>query len=155
MTERTEELGLAARLPIVVGGQVVELRTLNLDESEKWLERIDTLRDVDMSLVPVNTMLELVHAYDVERKLGSVASLRKRFTQRELYDAINSMVRAEAPFQEDARSVVAASGLNLVLSPLLQQIAVLSQRASSTNGPSPSGASIPASSGDDSAKSGS
>jgi hypothetical protein len=43
VSERTEELALAARLPIMVGGQPINLRTLTLEESEKWQAKVATL----------------------------------------------------------------------------------------------------------------
>jgi hypothetical protein len=157
--ERTEELGLAARLPISVGGQLVQLRTLNLDESERWLGKVSAAvarLDVpdtgnpatvlaDLAKQPAVVMLELVRAYDVENVLGTATALRKRMTQRELYDAVKQMVRAEAPFLEDARSVVEAFGpqLRAMAAGLLYRMSVQSQPANSTNGRSLSGASTP------------
>ncbi len=138
MSDRTEELGLAARLPIQVGGETVELRTLNLDESEKWLARFGELDDqADM---PTNAMLTLVVAYDLEKKLGTSASLRKRFTQVELKVALEGMVTAENPFGMEARSLVKESGANVPrTSPLMYHMIVRSLRASSTSLPLPNG----------------
>lgn len=152
---RTEELGLAARLPIVVGGEQVELRTLNLDESEKWQAKLadgiagfDIPESNDPSVVfaalakqPTKVMLELVTAYDVGKVLGTPASLRKRITQRELYAAVKQMVSAEAPFVTDARSVVEAFGpqLRALAATMLERVVNRSQQANSTNGRSLTG----------------
>lgn len=141
MIPRTEEDGLAARLPITVGGEAVTLRTLNLDESEAWLARLDDIGKIEGASIPVDVALDLVLAYDVDGTLGDPVAARKRFTKRELFDAVNQMASAEDPFLEDARSVVAASGLYRNLSPLMYQLVIRSQQASSTNGASPSGAS--------------
>ena len=153
MADRTEELGLAARLPVQVGGETVELRTLNLDESEKWLARFGKLEvEADM---PAQAMLDLVIAYDVEKVLGPSASLRKRFTQRELHDALEQMVRAEAPFQEAARLVVKASGLAATPGSLMYHLIVRSLRANSMSSPLPNGDSTQQASGSNSPKKGS
>lgn len=154
MIERTEELGLAARLPIVVGGQLVELRTLNLEESEVWLGKLaeiagnfDLPDKADPNAVlaafakqPPRAMLEMVQAYDLDEQLPR--NLKQRFTQAELYNALKTMVRAEAPFLEDARSAAEAFGpqLRVMAASVLFN---LYQQASSTNGLSPSGDSTP------------
>lgn len=154
MIERTEELGLAARLPIVVGGSVVNLRTLNLDESETWQAQLAAkVTDFDLpdqgdaaavltafTKQPTSVMLELVLAYDADGRLP--ADLRKRLTQAELYAAIKQMVIAEFPFVMDARSMAEAFG------PQLRAMAAsvlfsLSQRGSLPSGPSPIGESTP------------
>lgn len=138
--ERTEELGLAARLPIVVGGQPVELRILNLDESEKWQEQFEQF-DVSFD-TPAEAkrttaaMLELVTAYDIDGALG--VDLRKRFSRGELYAAFKQMTRAEMPFLEDAPSAAQVFGEMLASRLVVGQF----QSASSTNGRSPTGAAI-------------
>lgn len=158
MIERTEELGLSARLPIVVGGQQVELRTLNLEESETWQAKLaaavakyDLPESPDPATLfaafvrqPTGVMLDLVLAYDLDKKLGTRAALRKRMNQRELYAAVKTMVSAEAPFLEDARSVVEAFGpqLRAIAASVLTTAAIQSQRGNSTSGPSPNGVSI-------------
>jgi hypothetical protein len=139
--ERTEELALAARLPILVGGQQVELRTLNLDESDKWLKQLDALGEVELSDLSVDEQVRIVLAYDVDNVLGNQRDARKRFTKQELYDALNQMVKAEVPFLEDARSVVMGFGQNL--SPLMYQLLVRLPSEKSTSGDSPSGDSTP------------
>lgn len=157
MIERTEELGLAARLPIVIGGQPVALRTLNLDESEEWQGKLaaavaefDLPSSADPTALftaiarqPTRIMLALVEGYDVDHALG--ANLRQRFTQRELYAALKQMVSAEAPFVEDARSVAEAFGpqLRMLAWQLLARLGAPSPPASSTNGRSPTGDSTP------------
>ena len=134
--ERTEELGLSGKLPIYVGGSPVELRTLNLEESEKWLGRLRTLDDKGIG---VDELLDLVLAYDVEKVLGPRASVRKRMTQRELSATFNQMVRAELPFLKDAPSVESEFG-RLLAQGVLGRLFL---RESSTNGRSPSGDSPP------------
>lgn len=143
MIERTEELGLAAYLTISVGGQQVRLRTLDLDESEAWLAQVDAVGKVESTDIPLDVQLDLVRAYDKDGVLGD--DLRKHFTKRELYDATNQMVSAEAPFLEDARSVVEASGRSLWkgMGALMYRLVVQSLRESSTNGPAQSGGSTP------------
>lgn len=159
MIDRSEELGLAARLPIAVGGQLVELRTLNLDESEKWTTKLGaSVAGIDigssddpaqvfaaLAAQPAKVMLDLVMAYDVDKKLGTLVSVRKRFTQRELYAAVKQMVKAEAPFLEDARSVAEVFGpqLRTMLGVLMETGADRLRRANSTNGLSPNGVSTP------------
>lgn len=159
MSERTEESALARRLSISVGGEPLELRTLNLDESEDWLAKVggsiagfdlptgqDAAETFDLlARTPTRTMLELVRAYDVDGKLGEESELRKRLSQRELYEALKVMVVAEAPFASDVRSVVAAFGPDLRrgVGILIGTLASRYQPASSTNGHSPPGDSIP------------
>lgn len=158
MDERTEELGLAARLPLQVGGAQVVLRTLNLDESEDWLALLaDQVAGFDLgegdpaqiftqlAQAPVRAMLELVMAYDHDGRLGSVNDLRKRMTQRELYAAVRQMVTAEAPFVQDVRSVGEAFGpqIRIVVMQVVAMIASRLQPANSTSGPLPTGTSTP------------
>lgn len=139
MAERTEELGLSARLPIVVGGQEVTLRTLNLDESDEWQKQFAALElstDTDGdAATATDKMLGLVEAYDVDGALG--AALRKRFTRRELYDAVKQMAASENPFLSEEPSVAKAFGQVLANHLLLTQF----QPASSMNGQPPTGAS--------------
>jgi hypothetical protein len=160
VSERTEELALAARLPIMVGGQPINLRTLTLEESEKWQAKVATLvvgfelpeSDKPAELFaafakqPSHVMLELVLTYDVEKQLGTAAALRKRLTQAELYAAVKQMVTAEFPFVMDAHSVVEAFGpqLRAMAAALMSNFAERFQQVSSTNGRSPTGASTPA-----------
>lgn len=150
MTDRTEEDGLAARLNISVGGEPVTLRTLNLNESEDWLKRLDDVGKVEGNSIPVDVALDLALAYDID---GVLTDARTRFTKRELFDALNQMASAEDPFALDARSMVGASGLFRNLSPLLYLVANRSLQASSTNGASQSGASTRRRSGKASLKS--
>ena len=136
--ERTEELGLAGRLPISVGGQQVALRTLNLDESEQWQEKfanfdVGVAADTKEIQKTTDAMLDLVEAYDVDHVLGTRESLRKRLNRRELYDAINQMARAELPFLADSPSVEREFGQALASQLMLGQF----RQASSTNGSSP------------------
>ena len=139
MLERTEELGLSGRLPIVVGGQQVALRTLNLDESETWQQQF---ADFDISIESPaaskrtsDAMLELVQAYDIDGTLGN--NLRTRFTRRELYDALMQIAKAEMPFLEDAPLAAKAFGEALAGQLMVGQF----QQANSTNGHSPTGTS--------------
>jgi hypothetical protein len=149
-----------------VGGQVVTLRTLSIEESEKWQDRLAGLAsnfdlpdraDPDAFLKaiarqPTSVMLELVQAYDVDGLLPS--DLRRRLTQVELYAAVKQMTRAELPFLEDARSMVEAFGPQL-RAMIASVLFSLYGQASSTSGPSPIGDSTPASSDADSRTSGS
>ena len=140
MTERTEELGLAGRLPISVGGEPIELRTLSLDESDKWLA---LLKPIDLETeISTELMLSLVVAYDVDHVLGG--DLRTRMTKRELNDAVDQMVSAEDPFEEASRSVVAASGLLAnIPTGLMYHLVNQSRRASITSSSSTNTASTP------------
>lgn len=166
MIERTEELGLAGRLPIVVGGQLVELRTLTLEESEIWQDGLTALvADFDLPdqnrpdavlaafvRQPASAMLKMLEAYDVDGRLPK--DLKKRMSQAELYNAVKAAVLAELPFLTDARSAAEAFG------PQLRAMATsvlfsLYQQASSTSGPLPSGDSTQPSSDDDSPRNGS
>lgn len=156
IADRTEELALAGQLPISVGGRTVVLRTLNLDESEDWLAELGRqvagfeIPESDdafaqIAQAPAKAMLELVVAYDLDGVLGPGESLRKRMTQRELYDAVQQMVTAEAPFVRDVRSVAEAFGpqLRAVVTSLVMAVVERSQQASNTNGRSPIGDSSP------------
>lgn len=159
MFERTEETALAGRLSILVGGEAVELRTLNLDESETWLSKVgaaiagfdlpsglDAAETFDViARTPTRVMLELVRAYDVDGTLPEESELRTRFSQRELYAALRQQVTAEAPFVTDVRSVAAEFGpaIRSGVAAIVADLAARSRPASSTNGHSPNGVSIP------------
>lgn len=158
MTDRSEESALAGRLSILVGSEPVELRTLNLDESEEWLGKVGaSVAGFDLptglngaetfdvlARTPARLMLELVIAYDVDGVFPERAELRKRFRQREVYEALRAMVTAEAPFVTDVRSVVAEFGpaFRASVSVLVANLASRFQPESSTNGRSPRGGSI-------------
>lgn len=142
MTERSEELGLAGRLPIVVGGQPVDLRTLNLDESDEWQKQFaafDVAFDsAEEAKRTTDAMLELVIAYDVDSRLGP--DVRKRFTRAELYAAFKQMAQAEIPFLADSPSAARVFGETLAARLVVGQF----PQESSTSSPSPNGDSTPA-----------
>lgn len=168
MTERTEELALSGLLPLTIGGQPVELRTLTIEESDRWLGQLAA--DLAALEVPISehdgmamltgfltssagAALRLIAAYDVEGVLGGIDAVRAKASKRELKAALEQMVTAEDPFGEDgARSVAAAFGapsrlLRLGMSAALDEMAA-SLREPSMSGPSPGMASATHGSGE-------
>ena len=120
MPERTEAEALAQVLTISAGGEPVELRTLTIDESDAWLRRLTGAVDVElgeaegdadtlarMLALPATAALDLLAAYDLDRVLGDVETLRSRMTKRELHAALEAMADAEDPFGEGAARLAA------------------------------------------------
>lgn len=155
MDERTEGLALSRVLPLLVGGQTVQLRTLSIDESDAWLglvaARLASV-DLDQTLAASESIAELmtwsssavvglVAAYDLDGTLGGIEAIRSTMSKGELKAAMDAMVTAEDPFGEAvARSVVETLGLPSRFLATFTRMevtrAIASQLASSTTGPS-------------------
>jgi hypothetical protein len=142
MDDRTEGAALSRSLPVVMGGEPFELRTLSIDESDAWLMRVGAaLAAVDlpegsdgsdgvglMLTASSSTVVGLVAAYDLDDVLGGEAAIRGRMSKRELRATMDAMVSAEDPFGEAVALSVAtgfglpsrflASGMRVVLDQL-------------------------------------
>jgi len=142
MEERTEGVALSRSLPVVMGGEPFELRTLSIDESDAWLMQVGAaLAAVDlpegsdgsdgvglMLTASSSTVVGLVAAYDLEDVLGGPDAIRGRMSKRELRANMDAMVTAEDPFGEAVALSVAtgfglpsrflASGMRVVLDQL-------------------------------------
>ena len=142
MEERTEGVALSRSLPVVMGGEPFELRTLTIDESDAWLMQVGAaLAAVDlpegsdgsdgvglMLTASSGTVVGLVAAYDLEDVLGGPDAIRGRMSKRELRANMDAMVTAEDPFGEAVALSVAtgfglpsrflASGMRVVLDQL-------------------------------------
>ena len=142
MEERTEGVALSRSLPVVMGGEPFELRTLSIDESDAWLMQVGAaLAAVDlpegsdgsdgvglMLTASSGTVVGLVAAYDLEDVLGGPDAIRGRMSKRELRANMDAMVTAEDPFGEAVALSVAtgfglpsrflASGMRVVLDQL-------------------------------------
>ena len=152
-------------LPITMGGQPYELRTLGLDESDAWLAQVAAkLSEVDLPDAPTGAdsitalmtwssgaVLSLVLAYDLGNALGGEAAIRAAMSKQELKAAMDAMVTAEDPFGEAVAHSVAvgfgapsrflASGMRMVLTQMIasqleRSTAGLSGPTASTMAPS-------------------
>lgn len=148
MPERTEDVALRGILPITIGGQPVELRTLTLDESDAWLDLLAShLSAIEIPsesgeaaikgalTAPAGSARVLVEAYDID---GTIPDIGKA-TKREIKDALEQMVSAEDPFGEGiAHSVARAYGApaQVVAQVLSYVLAMPPQPGPSTTGAS-------------------
>lgn len=118
MSERTEDLAIRQVLPITVGGETVELRTLTMDESDVWLRLLMETMDrplgepsdadgmAKMLATPADAAVDLIVAYDIDGTLGPKEDIRARISKREARSAIEVMAEAEDPFGPGARRLV-------------------------------------------------
>jgi hypothetical protein len=166
--DRTEDAALSRILPLTVGGEPVELRTLTIDESDIWLGKVaDAMARIDIPpgasqdilqgllSMASSEAIDLVLAYDMDGTLGGAESFRARATKREVHHALEVMLSAEDPFGEGTgRSVAVAFGAPSRLlragAAITLEAMVASLRGRSTSGRSADTASI----GDASAESG-
>ncbi len=128
VAERTEDLAIRGVLPLTIGGETVELRTLVIDESDAWMRKL-ALALAELQGVPepeddqegadliaalltssTSAAVALLHAYDIDDALAGI-EVGKRATKQELKAALMAMVTVEDPFGEAAaRSATAALG---------------------------------------------
>jgi hypothetical protein len=166
--DRTEDAALSRILPLTVGGEPIELRTLTIDESDVWLGKVaDAMARIDIPpgasqdilqgllSMASSEAIDLVLAYDVDDTLGGAESFHARATKREVHHALEVMLSAEDPFGEGTgRSVAVVFGAPSRLlragAAITLEAMVASLRARSTSGRSVDTAST----GDGSAESG-
>ena len=149
MTRSNEDV-LAGILRIPVGGVEKQIPTLPIKASREWQSLLaDKLGGFGMALasdqslasisafasLSLDTILDLVVAYDRTGALGGREWLEENADAAQLYAALRSMGEVAFPFVNDVRSLLA------MLPGLLAQAAVGSNSPSSTNGRSPTGAS--------------
>lgn len=158
MTEhRTEDEAEAGLIRVSMGGERFTLPVLTIEKSEEWQAEVgaelsaldDGLGSGDGTLGSVlqrggQAMRTVVLAYDVGGVLGGDDGIRKRMTQRELWQATESMIDAEFPFDEAARrSVAEMFGLPLKALEIVSKTVMeeASRQAKYPSGPSPIGES--------------
>lgn len=136
--ERAEEDRAVGLLRFTLGGTRVELPALKIRQAREWKKRLSAVsfddETVDVMEYPVDTMLDLVEAYDVQGILGGRESIEDRATDLELYTLFRQILEATFPF---VTSPVLTSDFGRLV------VAGFFARASSMNGPLPSGASTP------------
>jgi len=152
MTQRTPEDILAGVLRINVGGIEKRVPTLPMNASAEWQEALGAglggfARNLSSDQSAESLMgfarftqeaiLDAVAAYDRTGALGGRDWLAEHADPAQLYIAFRQMAEVVFPFVADVRSLLA------MLPGLLAQADVGSSSPSSTNGPSPTGASIP------------
>ena len=136
--ERSEEARAAGLLYPVIGGQVVELPVLRIRKAREWKKRLGEVEvegEHDMDY-PIEVMLDLLVAYDVQGVLGSRDSVEDRATDREVYDAFREVMAATFPFVPRPESILTDDFTRKV-------VASLYLRGSSTSGRSVNGGSTP------------
>ena len=157
MTERDEEAAFRGFLDIAYAGKTVKLRPLSINATEEWLDTIGRrLADIEVpdaagaevmsSLLRAGTAaaVDALAAYDVDGVLGGPEAIRGDMTPAEVKAALDVVMSAAIPFDEDAaRSVVAAYGAparTLAMGMALSFVRA-SQQEPSTPGVSDAGAS--------------
>jgi hypothetical protein len=152
---RSEDLAARQVLPISVGGERIELRTLSIEESDAWLRTLTGAVDIDVGAIggdadglakllslSAQAALDVIAAYDADGVLGGREALSARMTKREVRIALEAMATAEDPFAEGALRLVdevfgAPSRLLAAMSTMV------TSELASRPGASPSGASLP------------
>lgn len=155
--ERTEDLGLAGVLTLTIGGRARSVPVLKLRQSREWKARLgDVAKGIELdddlgvtiahaAALPADIALDLVDAYDVGKVLGGRDAIEDAATDREIFAALESLVKVTFPFETALRSVVEAYGpqLRVVATGILASVADRLSRASSTSTPSDTGDSTP------------
>lgn len=162
MAERTEGAGAAASiLTVTMGGEPYRLRALTIEKAEAWqvlMARLAAGMSVDPGAEPAdifaglmaagtNVGIEALRAYDDagDAVLGGAERIRKLMLPSELRSAMEVVVSAAVPFDEDAsRSVALAFGgpsrvLATTLMTTMAQV-ILGSRAQAPSTPTPSDA---------------
>jgi hypothetical protein len=148
MTTRSAEDVLAGVLRIAVGGVEKIVPTLPLRATREWQARISTgptgftvpVSEADWSATTVaefsgmtlDTILDLVVAYDRTGALGGREWLEENADPAQLYAAAEQMAEVAYPFADNIRVLLAA---------LVVRAVVGSASPKSTNGRSPTGGS--------------
>ena len=148
MTTRSAEDVLAGVLRIAVGGVEKTVPTLSLRASRDWQNALGkrpsgfsvapanddwTLANVsEFSNIAIDTLLDIVVAYDRTGALGGREWLEENADPTQLANAAELMVGASNPFADNAR---------LLLVALVLRSVVGSASPNSTNGPSRTGGS--------------
>lgn len=152
-TKRSEEDVLRGVLPVTVGGSPKELPVLSIGKARKWKVELGKVVGADVAGMRLESLgdgagvanaagdrvLDLVLAYDQGAALGGREWLEENATDVEIYAIFRRLIEVSFPFVRDIRSIVAelrAVGLADLLG------SVRSLPASSTNGRSPSGDSV-------------
>ena len=143
--EEQEEEALAGILLLTIAGppsRRVELPVLKMGRARRWRKLV---ADTFASLVSVpadspegneamaGAQLDLILAYDAGDVLGGREWIEEHVTDEELDTIYNLIVEKSYRFVSSPTALVLA---------ILQQVAA-SERAKSTNGPSPTGTSVP------------
>lgn len=136
--ERTEDARASGLLHFTLGGDPVELPVLRIRAAREWKAKLDAAdasggTDLDH---PIEVMLDLLVAYDVQGVLGGRDAIEDRATDREVYAAFSEVLAATFPFVRDSRAMMADDFARMVAVALLG-------RAASTNGRSADGDSPP------------
>jgi hypothetical protein len=146
MTGRSAEDILAGILRIPVGGVEKAIPTLPIRASREWqrliTEKVGGFGAVmsaqqtpealgALANLSLDTILDLVVAYDRTGALGGRDWLEENADPAQLYGAVRAMAGVAFPFVNDAKSLVG------LLPGLLDALST----PNSTNGPSPTGAS--------------
>lgn len=127
--ERSEDARASGLLHLAFGGETVELPVLRIRKAREWKKRLadlDLSGDGDMDY-PVEAMLDLLIAYDVQGLLGDREAIEGKATDQELYDAFQEVLLATFPFVKDANLMTTDDFARIV-------VTVLLERANSTNG---------------------
>lgn len=147
MTTRSAEDVLAGVLRIAVGGVEKIVPTLPIRATREWQAQIAkgpeafAPRDLDdwtpaeafdFTFLTLDAIVDIVVAYDRTGALGGREWLEEHADPAQLYAASAKMAEVAFPFAEDTKVLLAALVANRVVASTLQ---------SSTNGPSPIGAS--------------
>jgi hypothetical protein len=147
MTTRTPEDVLAGVLRIAVGGVEKIVPTLPIRATREWQASLGSTGDSfspkdvddwtpadasDFSSLSLDVILGAVVAYDRTGALGGREWLEEHADPAQLFTAAQQMAEVAFPFAEDTRMFLVA---------LVVQSVVGSSPPSSTNGPSPIGAS--------------
>lgn len=139
LPERSEDARASGLLRFTLGGSDVELPVLRIRAAREWKKRLDEVDVVDgaSSLdYPIEVMLDLLDAYDVQRILGGRDAIEDRATDQEVFDAFREVLAATFPFVKDSSTMLTDDFTRLVAVALLE-------RVNSTSGLSASGASTP------------
>lgn len=149
---RPDEQVVGGFIPVELGGEAKVLPVLSIRENRTWtklfagsirakLEAVGPLQSVDevvgLLVESMDTMMDLLVAYDRDKVLGDKEWIDTHATDREVYETLKRVTAAAFPFGVDLRTLVPEL-IPMLMSSLTQGVAIATVALSqSTNGSRP------------------
>lgn len=118
---RPDEQVVGAFIAVVLGGEAKTLPVLSIRENREWtrlfagsirskLDAVGPIESVDevvtLLVNSMDTMMDLLVAYDRDKVLGDKEWIDTKATDREVYETLKRVTAAAFPFGVDLRSLV-------------------------------------------------
>lgn len=118
---RPDEQVVGGWIPVTLGGEARNLPVLSIRENRAWtalfagsirdkLAAVEPLASVDevveLLVASMDTMVDLLVAYDRDKVLGDKEWIDTHATDREVYETLKRVTAAAFPFGVDLRSLI-------------------------------------------------